>query len=99
MTVFKTPEPVADEAIKNTNMFPQNLPSEMHKKVDNDSLRISAEGFDANGNRLYYDCEVVDVAPYQLSVGQVGSFSNGVDIVYYWQITSGTMLARSFLRV
>lgn len=36
MTVFKTPEPVADEAIKNTNMFPQNLPSEMHKKVDNE---------------------------------------------------------------
>lgn len=68
----------------------------MHKKVDNDSLRISAEGFDANGNRLYYDCEVVDVAPYQLSVGQVGSFSNGVDIVYYWQITSGTCLRVRF---
>lgn len=93
---FQNAGTVADEAIKNTNMFPQNLPSEMHKKVDNDSLRISAEGFDANGNRLYYDCEVVDVAPYQLSVGQVGSFSNGVDIVYYWQITSGTCLRVRF---
>ena len=92
-----TPEPFSD---------PMNLPSgydsfqnagtEMHKKVDNDSLRISAEGFDANGNRLYYDCEVVDVAPYQLSVGQVGSFSDGVDIVYYWQITSGTCLRVRF---
>lgn len=93
---FQNAGTVADEAIKNTNMFPQNLPSEMHKKVDNDSLRISAEGFDANGNRLYYDCEVVDVAPYQLSVGQVGSFSDGVDIVYYWQITSGTCLRVRF---
>ena len=93
---FQNAGTVADEAIKSTNMFPQNLPSEMHKKVDNDSLRISAEGFDANGNRLYYDCEVVDVAPYQLSVGQVGSFSDGVDIVYYWQITSGTCLRVRF---
>lgn len=93
---FQNAGTVADEAIKNTNMFPQNLPSEMHKKVDNDSLRISAEGFDANSNRLYYDCEVVDVAPYQLSVGQVGSFSDGVDIVYYWQITSGTCLRVRF---
>lgn len=93
---FQNAGTVADEAIRNTNMFPQNLPSEMHKKVDNDSLRISAEGFDANGNRLYYDCEVVDVAPYQLSVGQVGSFSDGVDIVYYWQITSGTCLRVRF---
>lgn len=93
---FQNAGTVADEAIKNTNMFPQNLPSEMHKKVDDGSLRISAEGFDANGNRLYYDCEVVDVAPYQLSVGQVGSFSDGVDIVYYWQITSDTCLRVRF---
>ena len=38
---FQNAGTVADEAIRNTNMFPQNLPSEMHKKVDNDSLRIS----------------------------------------------------------
>ncbi len=93
---FQNAGTVADETIKNTNMFPQNLPSEMQKKVDNGSLRISAEGFDSNGNRLYYDCEVVDDAPYQLSVGQVGSFSDGVDVVYYWQITSSTCLRVRF---
>ena len=93
---YQTAGTAADTAIESTSLFPQNLPSGMQKKVDNGTLRTSAEGIDAEGNRLYYDCEVVDGAPYQLSVGQVGSFSDGVDFVYYWQITSDTCLRVRF---
>ena len=93
---YQTAGTAADTAIESTSPFPQNLPSGMQKKVDNGTLRTSAEGIDAEGNRLYYDCEVVDGAPYQLSVGQVGSFSDGVDFVYYWQITSDTCLRVRF---
>lgn len=77
-------------------LFPAELPDYMNKSVDESKSLTLAQGVDAYGNVQYFDCMILTSAPYGLEVGEAGSFSDGDDFVYYWQISDAKCLRVRF---
>lgn len=77
--------------LKPDELFPDELPKYMVRRVDDrndEGKRYSiAEGTDDKGLIKYFDCSIVEKAPYELDIGQVGTFEDDTKCMFYWQVS------------
>lgn len=90
----------SSDALKTNKLFPDELPKYMVRRVDANSsdgnMCSIAEGTDDKGSIKYFDCSVVNNAPHDLNIGQVGSFVDGAKCMFYWQISENCCLRVRF---
>ncbi len=55
-----------------------------------------AEGKDDKGLIKYFDCSIVEKAPYDLDIGQVGTFEDDTKCIFYWQVSEDYCLRVRF---
>lgn len=77
--------------LKPDELFPDELPKYMVRRVDDrndDGKKYSiAEGKDDKGLIKYFDCSIIEKAPYDLDIGQVGTFEDDTKCMFYWQVS------------
>ncbi len=75
---------------KPDELFPDELPSYMERRIDingtDGNVCSIAEGKDDTGSSKYFDCSLVESAPYDLNKGEVGSFETDDGCVFYWKL-------------
>lgn len=80
-----------NEAIANADLFPATLPTYMTRYTGSGSQGSPcnfASGQDCSGAYRYFDCSIIDYAPYKLEDGYVGVFMSDSDYVFYWQYSA-----------
>lgn len=86
--------------LKPDELFPDELPKYMIRRVDDrndEGKRYSiAEGKDDKGLIKYFDCSIVEKAPYDLDIGQVGTFEDDTKCMFYWQVSEDYCLRVRF---
>lgn len=86
--------------LKPDELFPDELPNYMVRRVDDrndEGKKYSiAEGKDDKGLIKYFDCSIVEKAPYDLDIGQVGTFEDDTKCIFYWQVSEDYCLRVRF---
>lgn len=86
--------------LKPDELFPDELPNYMVRRVDDrndEGKKYSiAEGKDDKGLIKYFDCSIVEKAPYDLEIGQVGTFEDDTKCIFYWQVSEDYCLRVRF---
>lgn len=90
----------SSEELKPDELFPDELPKYMVRRVDdcNDEGKeySIAEGKDDKGLIKYFDCSIVEKAPYDLEIGQVGAFEDDTKCMFYWRVAEDCCLRVRF---
>ena len=78
-----------------------NLPSYMevssgNVQSSNSDLIATANGIDPSGSKRYFDCSIISEAPYDIAVGDIGSFAADSDSVFYWRFDEDKYLCARY---
>lgn len=79
-----------------STLLPSELPDYMSTLIDNESKYIASKGTDSSGEEKYFECTIIESAPYKLKVGEVGEFEGEGTLVLYWQLGEGSCLRVKF---
>ena len=81
---------------KVSDFFPEALPSNMTKLVDESAVHISAVGTDSKGGEISYDFVMSTESPIELQTGEACSVEDGEYLVYYWRVAEGKCVSVRF---
>ncbi|MBR5948843.1 MAG: hypothetical protein IKZ82_09410 [Clostridia bacterium] len=81
---------------KVSEFFPESLPSNMMKLVEDSDAHVSAYGTDRNGVEVSYDLVMSTEPPIPLEIGEACSVEDGDYLVYYWQVSEDNCVSVRF---
>lgn len=81
---------------KVSDLFPESLPDNMMKLVDESEAQIAALGTDGKGEEICYDFIMSTEPPIHLQTGEACSVEDGEYLVYYWQVSEENCVSVRF---
>lgn len=81
---------------KVSDFFPDSLPDNMMKIVEDTDAHVSAYGTDRNGSEISYDLVMSTEPPISLETGEACSIEDGEYLVYYWQVSDDNCVSVRF---